>query len=341
MRFRFIDGKGSILLDENIENFPTVIGRQAPADLIVPHPQISSRHAELTFVSGALQIRDLASTNGTFLLGQRINQISLPIPSVVQLGSEVMLEISVPTENVLGESTAVSPFAPEPGLGVIPPGASPAPPSTPLSARDAVLWNIIDRMNLRALLISIPVFAGFCFLISFLVLSIGIADALTQLGAVALAVLAGIFVAGLLALPGKLFKHRWYFTPLLFASLGSVYLFILREEYLIYIEFHPALGIPAKLLLFAGTATLGFFGWYIWTWSLLPRKWESKALSLALAFTALLSVSLYRYDVFRSKQDFYREIFEQKSLPSSPLFGGPSVDPEKFTHDILGTLPGK
>lgn len=65
------------------------IGREA-GDLVVADALCSSTHAELLWKSGRLTYRDLNSTNGSFLLGQRIQQVELVPGSIVQIGSSTL-----------------------------------------------------------------------------------------------------------------------------------------------------------------------------------------------------------------------------------------------------------
>lgn len=55
------------------------IGRRPGLDLSLPSMQISGLHAELIQVSGRVFIRDLNSTNGTFVRGRRINHQDTPL----------------------------------------------------------------------------------------------------------------------------------------------------------------------------------------------------------------------------------------------------------------------
>jgi EAL domain-containing protein (putative c-di-GMP-specific phosphodiesterase class I) len=51
-----------------------VVGRKPGASLCIPSPTVSREHAELTVVDRGLLLRDLGSTNGTFVNGTRIQQ---------------------------------------------------------------------------------------------------------------------------------------------------------------------------------------------------------------------------------------------------------------------------
>ncbi|HWH15520.1 MAG TPA: FHA domain-containing protein, partial [Miltoncostaeaceae bacterium] len=49
-----------------------VIGREEGTDLVLDDSQASRRHAEVTGSSGSWSVRDLGSTNGTFVNGTRL-----------------------------------------------------------------------------------------------------------------------------------------------------------------------------------------------------------------------------------------------------------------------------
>lgn len=49
----------------------TVVGRREDCDVIIQHPGISKRHCVLVKTDGLLVIRDLATTNGTKVKGQK------------------------------------------------------------------------------------------------------------------------------------------------------------------------------------------------------------------------------------------------------------------------------
>jgi EAL domain-containing protein (putative c-di-GMP-specific phosphodiesterase class I) len=51
------------------------VGRQPDNDLSVVNPTVSKRHAEFVWSDGELSVRDLGSTNGTFINGRRVRDL--------------------------------------------------------------------------------------------------------------------------------------------------------------------------------------------------------------------------------------------------------------------------
>ena len=55
----------------------TVLGRGSEADIVVDDPGVSRRHAEIRLDGGGAALRDLGSTNGTFVDGERASAARL------------------------------------------------------------------------------------------------------------------------------------------------------------------------------------------------------------------------------------------------------------------------
>jgi pSer/pThr/pTyr-binding forkhead associated (FHA) protein len=61
------------------EGLSAVIGRAAEADLTLPDPEVSRRHARLDLVRGVVYLADLRSSNGTFLNGKALDDESIEL----------------------------------------------------------------------------------------------------------------------------------------------------------------------------------------------------------------------------------------------------------------------
>jgi len=64
----------------------TVLGRGSEADIVVDDPGVSRRHVEIRLDGGAAQLRDLGSTNGTFVDGDRASTARLVDGSMITIG---------------------------------------------------------------------------------------------------------------------------------------------------------------------------------------------------------------------------------------------------------------
>ena len=77
---------------DNLQTFelkpgaPMVVGRAPTSDIPVFDPTISRRHAELVSDDRGVQVRDLGSSNGTFLNGSRIENGTLSVGDTVTFG---------------------------------------------------------------------------------------------------------------------------------------------------------------------------------------------------------------------------------------------------------------
>jgi hypothetical protein len=81
-----------------------LIGREEPADIILPFVTISRQHARLTLVENRLVIADLGSRNGTFLNGEVVESTPqlLQDGDLLVLGGAVTLQFHDPKATVEG-----------------------------------------------------------------------------------------------------------------------------------------------------------------------------------------------------------------------------------------------
>ena len=71
----------------------TVIGRSSKADIMVDQESISRNHAALTNKGGAISIRDMGSTNGTYLGEEQITEAHLENQAEFTVGGSTLMLI--------------------------------------------------------------------------------------------------------------------------------------------------------------------------------------------------------------------------------------------------------
>lgn len=70
-----------------ITDRPLVVGRSPEVDVVVNETSVSRRHAEVWRTNDGVAVRDLQSTNGTFVNGHRISTVSLSPRDDVTVGT--------------------------------------------------------------------------------------------------------------------------------------------------------------------------------------------------------------------------------------------------------------
>ncbi len=73
--------------DEFQLELPSVLGRSRDATLPLPHPLVSRQHCELFARDGELYVRDLGSTNGTFVGSERVTESILDEGGLLTIGT--------------------------------------------------------------------------------------------------------------------------------------------------------------------------------------------------------------------------------------------------------------
>jgi pSer/pThr/pTyr-binding forkhead associated (FHA) protein len=104
-----------------------IIGREAPADLVIPEPTISYRHAQIEVLGGGHYfLTDLGSTNGTFVNGQRIQSARIQATDYIYFGGfQFDLSRYAP---MLEPGRGRAPWNPASGWPAAQPVPHPAPP---------------------------------------------------------------------------------------------------------------------------------------------------------------------------------------------------------------------
>lgn len=115
-------GKGGVRKDFPIKKLSTVIGRKVDADLRIPLADVSRAHCELTLIDDELTVRDLDSSNGTFVNGEKVEEATLHAGDKLKLGPVVFIV------QVDGQPRDVSPAM------IMPKPAQPAPAPKPKPA---------------------------------------------------------------------------------------------------------------------------------------------------------------------------------------------------------------
>ncbi|WP_406693578.1 FHA domain-containing protein [Singulisphaera sp. Ch08] len=80
------NGDPPIVIDRDL----TVVGRRGFCDVTIDHPSLSKRHCVLVKTDGLLVVRDLGSTNGTKVKGQKIRWAALLPDDRLTLGGYKM-----------------------------------------------------------------------------------------------------------------------------------------------------------------------------------------------------------------------------------------------------------
>jgi hypothetical protein len=81
-----------VTLDGETKNFPirpgiAHVGRSTVNDIVINHPTMSQRHATIEYSRSGVLLKDLASTNGTYVAGQPVKERWLSVQDSVQFGA--------------------------------------------------------------------------------------------------------------------------------------------------------------------------------------------------------------------------------------------------------------
>lgn len=100
------------------------IGRSPKNDLQLDHPTVSTSHCEITLSAEGIRVRDLGSTNGTFINGEQITELELESGNTLHVG-EVEMELEPVKANIAIPTLEQPEAAPRPQI--LPDGALSCP----------------------------------------------------------------------------------------------------------------------------------------------------------------------------------------------------------------------
>ncbi len=77
MQVRILVAQGKVKQQRVKLELPVIVGRGTDADLTINHPAVSRQHCELFEADGRVRVRDLGSTNGTRVGGEKVAEAVL------------------------------------------------------------------------------------------------------------------------------------------------------------------------------------------------------------------------------------------------------------------------
>ena len=86
---------------------PTTVGRADGNLFQIIEPSVSGRHCEILLRGNEIIVRDLKSTNGTFIQGERITEAILKPGQILRLGRvDLRLQVSTPVATPSAPATS-------------------------------------------------------------------------------------------------------------------------------------------------------------------------------------------------------------------------------------------
>lgn len=90
MELVFVTAGGKIE-SRALESGRYVIGRDTRCDLRVPSPEVSRQHCEVAVSDGLIKVRDLKSSNGTWVNAERVEESALEPGDLIAVGPVVVV----------------------------------------------------------------------------------------------------------------------------------------------------------------------------------------------------------------------------------------------------------
>lgn len=120
-----------------------VIGRKPECDVRIPVPSVSREHCEVRVEGGKVVVKDLGSSNGTYVNRERVQETELAPGHLIGVGPAVfVVRIDGNPARIEPELSFAKGSAPEPAAATSAPAARPQSPAKP--GKPAPAKSIVD-----------------------------------------------------------------------------------------------------------------------------------------------------------------------------------------------------
>jgi pSer/pThr/pTyr-binding forkhead associated (FHA) protein len=102
-----VDEGGKNIARVDLSDKPLIIGRTDDADITLPNPVVSRKHAKIYFENRAVFIEDLKSNNGTFVNGGKTDKTEVRPEDLIRIGP-FTLQIIDPTRPKVEQANKMS-----------------------------------------------------------------------------------------------------------------------------------------------------------------------------------------------------------------------------------------
>lgn len=115
-----------------------VIGRKKESDIRIPVSSVSREHCEVRVEGGKVLVRDMGSSNGTYINRERIQEAEVQAGQILAVGPAVfVVQVDGKPAEVDGKAVYAKGKAPEPVAAAAAPGARPPAPSAKPATKPA------------------------------------------------------------------------------------------------------------------------------------------------------------------------------------------------------------
>ena len=142
-----LDGGPPIRIDRDL----TLVGRREHGEVTIDDPSLSKRHCVLVRTDGLLIVRDLISTNGTKVNGQRISWAALMPNDRLTIGRRKFKVYLGPDDRPSPSERQSNPHEPSAQAGFAPPSPLDLPKFEPISGAGDDDLEILDDADLEFL----------------------------------------------------------------------------------------------------------------------------------------------------------------------------------------------